>query len=593
MSEVEAYLSRSGVQHKKSGANQLVMDCPVCGKKRKAYINRSTWMWDCKVCGESGNEVTLKRQMGHLPSFPTKAASTKRNSTLLVKSSGSKWRSAAAALWQDQRASKAVQWLRSRGLTDEVLSSAKVGWVPAIGKVLGRASGPGWVTLPAGESAKCRALDPRASTRYMMQGKPALFAPFGIEPSEALVIASGEIDALSWASAGYRNVVSGTTGESSWSDEWTAKLSACDDLVVVYDNDDAGRSGARSMADRLGHHRVRLGLVPEAYNDSNEALVAGELDPGSIIQHAKHMPHDGVTTVEEAGQTFLLQLDNPVGMVGAGTGWSDLDGLLGGWREGEVTLVTGDTGCGKTTLASQAALYQAQQGNGVLMCPFELGAVRQVAKWVRQDLSCPPVDAEKTKVEESVEKLVGLPLWLYSARGELDIETVRQTLLYSVHRLGTRFIVLDHLHFVSGEGQGERSRLDGLMRVCAEVAVDTGAHILALAHPSKMSREAGDNGIVQANDLKGSSGLKQLSDNVLSVWRPRNDDRSDVVDSDGYGNAVVYVMKCRSEYGSEGAVSLRYDIGAAQLVDDKSVDIGESGIKIDVRRPDSWSRSSK
>lgn len=585
MSDVQAYLQRSGVACKRSGTTQLVMDCPACGKERKAYIHRDTWLWDCKVCGEGGNELTLKRSLGHLPTLPQKTNGQSRPGIgLICPQIAPRWQTAGRSIWVDPRAQEAVLWLRGRGLTDEVLKDAGIGWVPAVGRQVGRATGPGWVTLPAGDGAKCRALDPNASTRYLMQGKPGLFQPFGVDPHLPLVITAGEIDCLSWAVAGHRNVVAGTTGEAAWSDEWTALLAECDDLVVVYDNDDPGRAGARAMADRLGHHRVRLGQIPDPHKDSNDALQAGDLDPSAILAAAKHIPHEGVTTVEEAGQIYLRQLDDPGSMVGTPTGWTDLDHLLGGWRDGEVTLVTGDTGTGKTTLASQAALIQAQAGRGVLMCPFELGPVRQVGKWVRQHLGQPPVGVERKQVTDCLEKLVDLPLWMYSARGELDIETVRQTLLYSIHRLGTRFVVLDHLHFICGEGQGERSRLDGLMRVCAEVAVDTGAHILALAHPSKMSREQGDNAIVQANDLKGSSGLKQLADNVLSVWRPRNDDRSDVVDTDGLGNAVVYVMKCRSEYGREGAVALRYDPGAAQLLDDRAaVHDSDGGMTIDVR----------
>ena len=583
MSDVEAYLQRSGIACKRSGATQLVMDCPACGKEKKAYINRSSWLWDCKVCGEEGNEITLKRTLGHLPTLPSKTdGKPSQGSALISPKPSAKWNTASRSLWADARARSAVGWLKDRGLTEEVLKGAGIGWVQSVGRSVGRATGPGWVTLPVKDGAKCRALDPTSSTRYMMQGKPGLFRPYGIDPSKPLVITAGEIDALSWAVAGHRNTVAGTTGESSWSDEWTALLADCDDLVVVYDNDDPGRAGAKAMADRLGHHRVRIGHIPDPHKDSNDALKAGVLDPALIIDAAKHVPHEGVTTLQEAGDLYLRQFDNPGSMIGAPTGWADLDHLLGGWRDGEVTLVTGDTGCGKTTLASQAALIQSKAGRGVLMCPFELGAVRQVGKWVRQELRCAPTDVERGRLVDSLATLVGLPLWMYSARGELNVETVRQTLLYSIHRLGTRFIVLDHLHFVAGEGQGERSRLDGLMRVCAEVAVDTGAHILALAHPSKMSRDQGDNGIVQANDLKGSSGLKQLADNVLSVWRPRNDDRSDVVDGAGYGSTVVYVMKCRSEYGREGAVSLRYDIEAASLVDDSVVTKKDGGMTINV-----------
>jgi uncharacterized protein (DUF983 family) len=37
--------------------NQLVGECPFCGKK-KLYANPVTTKWDCKACGEYGNNVT-------------------------------------------------------------------------------------------------------------------------------------------------------------------------------------------------------------------------------------------------------------------------------------------------------------------------------------------------------------------------------------------------------------------------------------------------------------------------------------------------------------------------------------------------------
>jgi len=569
MSDVEGYLTRAGIAVRRSGGDQLVMSCPACGKEGKAYVHRITWLWDCKVCGAKGNEITLKRSMGHLPTLPTKAATDTRPG-MISRTPPDKWKAAAKALWTSEKAQEAVGWLSGRGLSEEVLRGASVGWVAAVGRTVGRATGPGWVSLPGGEGAKCRALDPDSPTRYMMQGSPGLYAPFGIEPT-TLVICGGEIDALSWAEAGHRNVVSSMVGEGAWKDEWTVLLSECDDIVVVYDEDTAGQEGAAKLAGKLGRHRARIGHYPDGSSDANEALVAGLLDPATIIAAAGHIVYEGITTVEAAGKAYLEQLRNKVGIKGRATGWQDLDRLLGGWRDGELTLVTGDTGCGKTTMASQAGLYQAEHGTGVLYCPFELGPVRQVGKWCRQMLEGPPIDMDIEHSERVVRRMGTLPLWMYQHRGPLDAEVLRAVLLYSIHRLGCTFIVLDHLHFVVLDGRGERAHIDQLMKVCAEVVVDTGAHILALAHPAKMARDQGDNAIVQANDLKGSSGLKQIADNVLSVWRPRKKDRGDVVDEGGLGASVIYVLKCRSEYGQEGAVALIYDPVGALLKEDNTV----------------------
>lgn len=38
---------------------QYICDCPFCGKEQHFYISKSTQLWDCKKCGESGNIYKL------------------------------------------------------------------------------------------------------------------------------------------------------------------------------------------------------------------------------------------------------------------------------------------------------------------------------------------------------------------------------------------------------------------------------------------------------------------------------------------------------------------------------------------------------
>ena len=43
---------------------QITSSCPFCLKKEHFYINRNTRLWDCKKCGEQGNEKKLLIQLG-------------------------------------------------------------------------------------------------------------------------------------------------------------------------------------------------------------------------------------------------------------------------------------------------------------------------------------------------------------------------------------------------------------------------------------------------------------------------------------------------------------------------------------------------
>lgn len=42
-----------------TGAAQLNGDCPFCGREKKFWVSADSGLWDCKVCGESGNLMTF------------------------------------------------------------------------------------------------------------------------------------------------------------------------------------------------------------------------------------------------------------------------------------------------------------------------------------------------------------------------------------------------------------------------------------------------------------------------------------------------------------------------------------------------------
>jgi hypothetical protein len=47
-----------------SNGEQMLMDCPICGKEKHFYLSVEKGLWDCKVCGRTGNLYALKKEMG-------------------------------------------------------------------------------------------------------------------------------------------------------------------------------------------------------------------------------------------------------------------------------------------------------------------------------------------------------------------------------------------------------------------------------------------------------------------------------------------------------------------------------------------------
>lgn len=486
-------------------------------------------------------------------------------------------------------AGPARAYLQGRGFTLATCARYGLGWAAeADGSAPSRPRrvapsepcGPGWITIPAftrwtesgpdltsAACVKLRSVPPAPRAfRRLIGGDSVLFAPNGIKPEQTILIVGGELDALSCAVAGWANVISPTTGETAWADSATAQLEACEDIVICFDSDDAGRKGARMLADKLGARRCRLGAWPPGVKDANEALcrLGAAFDVGAIVTAAKAAGVDEIVRVRDLRGEFLAELTG-ASPRGISSGWPALDNLIGGIREGEVTLITGDTGSGKSTFASALALNLAKAG-GVFFAPFELGARRQVAKWVRQTAGAPPDSLSRGEVETALDKLESLPIWILKRYGSISIEAVKNTVGFCVARLGVKFIILDHLHFMVKEGPEERAELDGMLKALAQIAVDTRASIFVLAHPRQIPNSGeknADNRIVQLSDLKGSAGLKQHSDNVWSVWRPRKFDRAEEGEAAGLSKAIIYVLKCRDDYGREGRAAFNYSVAAA------------------------------
>lgn len=57
------YLPFLGVDIAPAGGSQWRGDCPLCGKERHLFANGDSGLWDCKVCGESGNQTTFMRKV--------------------------------------------------------------------------------------------------------------------------------------------------------------------------------------------------------------------------------------------------------------------------------------------------------------------------------------------------------------------------------------------------------------------------------------------------------------------------------------------------------------------------------------------------
>lgn len=270
--------------------------CPWCGDDGKGHKADRFIIWPaegrylCRRCGKKGDDIQFVREhknMGYTEACEYLNFGSRNNhhnhhndnvhhnhhnheQPLLPPAE--QWLEQAwpfliscqESLWGDAGA-RALAWLRSRGLTDETICAAGLGYcdhdhytereawgvAPETTKD-GRPKGlwlPRGVVIPwlvDGELWGVRIRRPDGYPKYyLIPGGQAsgLFNADQVKPGEPAVIVEGEIDALTICQADYTAVATGST-HGARRTRWIARLSTASTVLVAYDNDDAGNGAA-------------------------------------------------------------------------------------------------------------------------------------------------------------------------------------------------------------------------------------------------------------------------------------------------------------------------------------------------------------
>lgn len=486
-------------------------------------------------------------------------------------------------LWSESDLGRVVlDYLRSaRRFSDESIRHFRLGAFEV--------RGDPWLVIPLRDdlgrvvSARFRSVptpeDPDRAKQYRVcSGRPLpLFGGDSLsgDHDRPVVVVEGELDVVAAWEYGIRsNVVSGTGGAGTWKDEWLDLLEPFRSFVLLYDDDDAGDRGAEALAAKLGRYRVARARLPR--NDLGECL--SKSDPAEVVERTldRAEPMFGVairrpTSYRERVEDLIKRPDL---LRGRPTGSGKLDEILGGIRPG-LWVVTGDTGHGKTSWATWLLHEQARRGVPSLLTSFEQSPVGTVQKLVRAEVGGDFTQVPEEDRRAAFEALDRIPLYILDHYGEATFEDVRDAVRYSIRRHGVRIALVDHLGFLArGSADGERQRIEEVVRSLATIAVQDEVTIVLIAHPNRLSKAQQRR--VQLTDLKGASAIEQ--DTHVGIVIERLDPAKDRA----FPATVVHLDKVRSEFGSPGSRAvLAYDPIACVYADRwEDTPAGAAGMRI-------------
>lgn len=365
------------------------------------------------------------------------------------------------------------------------------------------------------------------------------------DPSKPVVIAEGEVDWLSWLSAGVQAVTvpfgakadsyDERTGQwqvnagNRWIDEDWEWLETLQDPVVAMDADEAGRAANETLYRRLGGERTRLLTWPREGDDANEVFTR---DPEELHRclnaAAGRDPEElrGVRSYElDIWRAFFPEN-------GEEEGWPTPFKMDFRFRPGETTVWTGYNKHGKTICQTFTMVHLAKLGQPVCIASLEISAAKTLQNVMRMAIGrSKPVKVEMG-VELPDEALFAKALtwmenrfFIYDKVGSVEIDDVLKCFRYAARRYGVTQFVLDSLMKLS-VNEEDAEQIKELMNKVTAFAREYGVHVHFVAHSKKSSEKRPEERFPpRKHDVKGSVAITNIPDNVIVIWRNKGKER--------------------------------------------------------------------
>lgn len=540
MTDVLGMLSRNGVAYRNSGPNDVAIRCPECGRAKKVTVNVKKGQWHCwhPECGAKGSYSDLSQRLRE-PTTPGSSSTSKPSK---------KPRSAGKI--SAEITEEAVAHLGERGIQ------------AAIGKRFNVRFERGYWILPhylvssyTDEFETSIASSPHNIKRRSLKDKHKMsqepgapYYPYGLPiPAEKteLIVVEGEFDCMVAHQLGFTNTVSWPHGVDSVKKCIDDSGEFFDHFEVVYlagDMDEDGERACEKAAELLGRWRCRRVELPE--KDLNDWLLKGTLTPdrfGQRIMKSRHMAPPSVRSARTFRDEILA--DDPPGFQ---TGFERFDSLLGGLRPGELTILTGMNGVGKTTLLNQITLNLLSK---YLELTVGMASMEMLVKWLmRWMVKQNGLSLSVNTVDRFLEE-IGDRLQFIDRHQDINPATLIGGLRYNEKAYRARVFVIDSMLRVDlgvheDVYRSQRQFVNDLVEFC----LDTETHVVLVAHPNKSV--GSDKGRVQKIHISGSGDIANLAFNVVSIAPVDQGDQQDAV--------ILEVLKNRLG-GTTGRVPLDFD----------------------------------
>jgi len=505
----------------KTVGDQLVFGyCPYCDggdnhDKDTFAISTVTGQFECKrsSCGARGNLITLARD------FADRGFSLGRelNTYYNIDGSAARFKRFKDAHRPIEVRPRAIDYLLSRGIPEEVTKKYEITTMPERDNVL---------VFPFRDETGELVFVKYRDTEYVKGGpgnkewcvagnyKKILFGMNHCEDFGTLVITEGQIDSLSLAAASIKNAVSVPTGKNgfTWKPvvwNWLVKF----EEIVVFGDREGGEITLAKEISQFFPKKVRIVKVEDYHGckDANEILQ--KCGPGALVAAVKNAEARVSLRIRNLADVDMVDLDT---MTYYPTGIKSLDDAIGhGFHEGELNILTGKAGEGKSTFASQIVAKMIKNGVKCFCYSGELPDYMFRA-WLDKQVIGNGVYTEAAR--NAAAAWYDGKCFLYDNSSVIDEhETIKDLIAQAVRDLGCKFVLIDNLMTAMEDKPTEDlfRQQSNFVKELSRYAKGFNITILLVAHPRKNSGDDNDS-------ISGSGDITNRANIVMRFERARD-----------------------------------------------------------------------
>ncbi len=415
-----------------------------------------------------------------------------------------------------------------------------------------------------------------SKTAIEPKGKPILLGTHLCDPKEGgLVICFGDYDAMAVSQSGIPNCVSLPFGDKGFGfieHQWSF-LEKFNEIILFPDNDkfptiEAEQQAHKKLdqlATRLGKHKVKITnreMFGEA-KDANEILIKyGERKIKEVLEYVDWFP-SGIVAVADYAELEIQE--------GTPTGLADVDKATGGFGDGQLIVVSGDNGAGKTTEVLNIAANFIKEDKPVFIWSGEQ-KVGKIRYWFERiaagRMYLKKVVSQKTgfefffPIDEYAERLRG---WYRNYLFQLtdvniEPESFFQSAELAIRRYGCQLIIIDNLMaFTGGEGDGYYQAQGDFAQSCKRFAEQWNVPVILICHNKKQGESLKPR-IPTKDDIEGSKKITNWADVVIQMFRVPD------VFKHEFENADTILRLCKTrESGIVEDIRLSFDTESARF----------------------------